>query len=77
VLNIEIISVPMGSEHTSFMIMRKNQWEDALFKSEDEKYEFDINLIHFKMVIKLLKKLDISDNPEKLIEEILKYRVLG
>jgi hypothetical protein len=29
------------------------------------------------MVIKLLKKLEISDNPEKLIEDILKYRVLG
>lgn len=66
----------MGTEHTSFMIMRKNQWEDALFKSEDEKYEFDINMIHFKMVIKLLQKLETSDNPTKIVEEILKYRVL-
>jgi paired amphipathic helix protein Sin3a len=33
--------VPCGSEHVSFDIMRKNQYEEALFKSEDEKYEFD------------------------------------
>ena len=48
ILNDEIVSVPHGSEHTSFIIMRKNEFEDALFKSEDEKYEFDLNLQHFK-----------------------------
>jgi histone deacetylase complex regulatory component SIN3 len=31
----------MGSEHVTFSIMRKNIYEEQLFKSEDEKYEFD------------------------------------
>lgn len=44
--------------------MRKNQYEDALFKSEDEKYEFDIHLMHFKIVINTLKKIEQCDNIE-------------
>ena len=44
VLNIEVVSVPYGSEHVTYSIMRRNQYEEALFKSEDEKYEFDLNI---------------------------------
>lgn len=39
VLNKKWISVPMGSEHFSFH--SKNQYEEALFKTEDERYEHD------------------------------------
>ena len=42
-----MVTVPHGSEDYSFTILRKNQYEDALFKSEDEKYEFDLNLLNF------------------------------
>ncbi len=41
IINTSIITVPMGSEHVTFSIMRKNIYEEQLFKSEDEKYEFD------------------------------------
>lgn len=58
VLNRDVVTVPHGSEHQSFIVMRKNQYEDALFKSEDEKYEFDLNLMHFKRVISLLTKAE-------------------
>ncbi len=30
------------SEDYSFKLMRKNQYEEALFRCEDDRYEFDI-----------------------------------
>lgn len=33
VLNDKWVSVPLGSEHVSFSIMRKNCYEDELFKN--------------------------------------------
>lgn len=39
ILNKRWVSVPMGSEHFSFHT--KNQYEEALFKTEDERYEHD------------------------------------
>lgn len=44
VLNTSVVSVPHGSEHQSFLIMRKNPYEEALFKNEDEKYENDLGV---------------------------------
>lgn len=34
IINLKWVLVPHGSEHTSFHTMRKNQYEDALFKVE-------------------------------------------
>jgi paired amphipathic helix protein Sin3a len=42
VLNDLWVSVPTGSEDFSLKIMRKNQYEDALFRCEDERYEIDM-----------------------------------
>lgn len=36
------VSVPTGSEDFSFKNMRKNQYEEALFKCEDERFEIDM-----------------------------------
>jgi paired amphipathic helix protein Sin3a len=36
------VSVPTGSEDFSFKIMRKNAYEEALFRCEDERYEVSI-----------------------------------
>ena len=52
VLNTTVVSVPYGTEHVTFSVMRKNCYEDALFKCEDEKYVADINVRIFKMFIK-------------------------
>lgn len=43
VLNDAWVSVPTGREEEfSFKITRKNQYEDALFRCEDERYEVDM-----------------------------------
>jgi histone deacetylase complex regulatory component SIN3 len=42
VLNDKWVSVPVGSEHEAFNVHSKNQFEEALIKSEDERYELDI-----------------------------------
>jgi len=55
ILNELIVTVPRGTEHKSFMIMRKNEYEEALFNSEDQKYELDISINHLKHFRKYLK----------------------
>lgn len=45
ILNHNWVSVPFGSEDQSFLIMRKNTFEEQLFKSEDERFEFDVNIL--------------------------------
>jgi paired amphipathic helix protein Sin3a len=42
IVNDKWVSVPMGSEDYSFLKMRKNPYEDALFKCEDDRYELDM-----------------------------------
>lgn len=42
VCNDAWVSVPTGSEDFSFKNMRKNQYEEALFKCEDERFEIDM-----------------------------------
>ncbi|KAJ9510671.1 hypothetical protein QJQ45_027522 [Haematococcus lacustris] len=42
VLNDQYVNVITGSEDYSFKLMRKNQYEEALFRCEDDRYEFDI-----------------------------------
>ncbi len=42
VLNDDWVSIPIGSEDSpSFKHMRKNQFEEALFKCEDDRFEVD------------------------------------
>lgn len=43
VLNDQWVSIPIGSEESySFKHMRKNQYEEALFKCEDDRFEIDM-----------------------------------
>jgi len=42
VLNDAWVSVTSGSEDYSFKHMRKNQYEEALFRAEDDRYELDM-----------------------------------
>ena len=40
---LQWVSIPIGSEESSsFKHMRKNQYEEALFKCEDERFEIDM-----------------------------------
>ncbi|KAF5839292.1 hypothetical protein DUNSADRAFT_1165 [Dunaliella salina] len=42
VLNDQYVNVITGSEDYSFKLMRKNQYEEALFRCEDDRYEFEM-----------------------------------
>lgn len=61
VLNTTWVSVPTGSEDFSFKSMRKNQYEEALFRCEDERYEVDMVIDNNVSTIRVL---------EPLVEEI-------
>lgn len=68
-LNNSWVSIPIGSEESySFKHMRKNQYEEALFKFEDEKFELDMLIDSNTSTIRVL---------EPLAEEILKAKALN
>lgn len=55
VLNDHWVSVTSGSEDYSFKHMRKNQYEESLFRCEDDRFELTINLyLSFKILILLV-----------------------
>ena len=50
------VSVPYGSEDFSFRHFRKNIFEDALFKCEDERFELDMATENACYTLRLLEK---------------------
>ncbi|KAA8533070.1 hypothetical protein F0562_033397 [Nyssa sinensis] len=62
VLNDHWVSVTSGSEDYSFKHMRKNQYEESLFRCEDDRFELDMLLesvnVTTKRVEELLDKID-------------------
>ncbi|KAK6281649.1 hypothetical protein POUND7_015474 [Theobroma cacao] len=68
VLNDHWVSVTSGSEDYSFKHMRKNQYEESLFRCEDDRFELDMLLesvnVTTKRVEELLEK--INNNTIKL-----------
>ncbi|GAU46092.1 hypothetical protein TSUD_135240 [Trifolium subterraneum] len=58
VLNDHWVSVTSGSEDYSFKHMRKNQYEESLFRCEDDRFELDM----------LLESVNVTN---KKVEEIL------
>ncbi|CAI8608395.1 unnamed protein product [Vicia faba] len=58
VLNDHWVSVTSGSEDYSFKHMRKNQYEESLFRCEDDRFELDM----------LLESVNVTN---KRVEEIL------
>ncbi|KAG7391744.1 Paired amphipathic helix protein Sin3b [Phytophthora pseudosyringae] len=57
VCNDSWVSVPTGSEDFSFKSMRKNQYEEALFKCEDERFEIDMVIEANASTISILEPL--------------------
>ncbi|CAH8251815.1 unnamed protein product [Arabidopsis lyrata] len=61
-LNDHLVSVTSGSEDYSFSHMRKNQYEESLFRCEDDRYEMDMLLGSVSSAIKhveiLLEKMN-------------------
>uniref|UniRef100_A0A7S2SFF8 Histone deacetylase interacting domain-containing protein n=1 Tax=Mucochytrium quahogii TaxID=96639 RepID=A0A7S2SFF8_9STRA len=57
VLNDTWVSVPLGSEDSSSKNHRRNQYEEALFKCEDDRYEIDMVIDSNKAAIRALEPL--------------------
>ncbi|XP_019170871.1 PREDICTED: paired amphipathic helix protein Sin3-like 3 isoform X2 [Ipomoea nil] len=64
VLNDLWVSVTSGSEDYSFKHMRKNQYEESLFRCEDDRYELDMLLESVKATTKRVEEVldKINDN---------------
>ena len=57
-LNNDWISVVTGSEHCSFKVTRKNQYEEQLFNCEDERFESDMAISSYTAAIEALEKIE-------------------
>ena len=55
-LNDQYISTTSGSEDFSFKASRKNNYEDALFRCEDERYE--VRTQSYRMLTACIAALD-------------------
>ncbi|KAK1606413.1 hypothetical protein QYE76_030086 [Lolium multiflorum] len=64
VLNDLWVSVTSGSEDYSFKHMRKNQYEESLFRCEDDRFEMDMLLESVKATIKRVEEFieKLQDN---------------
>ncbi|KAG2448373.1 hypothetical protein HYH02_006955 [Chlamydomonas schloesseri] len=60
VLNSEFVNVITGSEDYSFKLMRKNQYEESLFRCEDDRYEFEMAIERNMACLKRLKPLALA-----------------
>ncbi|KAK7252329.1 hypothetical protein RIF29_36192 [Crotalaria pallida] len=78
VLNDHWVSVTSGSEDYSFKHMRKNQYEESLFRCEDDRFELDMLLesvnVTTKRVEELLEKINRNmikgDSPIRIEEHL-------
>lgn len=74
VLNDAWISVPTGSEDGTFKNSRKNQYEEILFKCEDDRYELDMIIEQNLSAIKFLEDLLIQLS-EMSQEELSQFKI--
>ena len=56
-LNDDWVSLSTGSEDYSFKLFRKNQYEEALFRCEDDRYELDMAIEKTAATIEVLRPL--------------------
>ena len=62
VLNDTWVSFPSWSEDSQFVSSRKTQFEEAIYRTEDERFEFDLVLETNKDTIKVRNNVLISRN---------------
>eukprot|EP01132_Coremiostelium_polycephalum_P002155 gene2155-2654_t len=74
VLNDVWVSFPTGSEEYGFKSQRKNQYEEILFKCEDERFELDLVIELNSSTIRILDPILKSLNEMPEIEK-LKFRM--
>ena len=73
--------MPHGSEHYSYTQQRKNNYEEALFKVEDERFEFDININLYKRGLSIMNKIISQEKITKedqscLFKKIIDMKIL-
>ena len=56
-MNDQWVSIPQGSEDFSYKKLRKNIYEEQLFKCEDDRYELDMKIGYFGPTLELLEEL--------------------
>ena len=71
VLNNIWVSLPVGSEESyTFRHMRKNQYEEALFRTEDERFEIDMimdsNLCTIRVLEPIVEEIELLKQAEVL-----------
>ncbi|KAL6556145.1 suppressor of nup116-c lethal [Orobanche gracilis] len=71
VLNDHWVSVTSGSEDYSFKHMRKNQYEESLFRCEDDRFELDLLLESVSSASKRAEELYNNINENKISMEAL------
>ncbi|CAG9466619.1 unnamed protein product [Pedinophyceae sp. YPF-701] len=66
-LNDTWVNVISGSEDYSFKLMRKNQYEESLFRCEDDRYELDLVLEQNMSAIRAMKPLyeELENMPQE------------
>ncbi|KAE8689306.1 Paired amphipathic helix protein Sin3-like 2 [Hibiscus syriacus] len=69
VLNDHWVSVTSGSEDYSFKHMRRNQYEESLFRCEDDRFELDMLLESVSSTAKRVEDLLNSINENKISME--------
>ncbi len=67
VLNDTWVSAPTGSEDFGFKNLRKNQYEEMLFKCEDDRFELDLVIELNAATIRALERIlkSISEMSEE------------
>lgn len=79
VCNDSWVSVPTGSEDFSFKNMRKNQYEEALFKCEDERFEIDMvidaNACTISVLEPLAREIEVLKDKEGGEDKLWNYVV--
>eukprot|EP00005_Dracoamoeba_jomungandri_P004864 CAMPEP_0174252262 /NCGR_PEP_ID=MMETSP0439-20130205/1801_1 /TAXON_ID=0 /ORGANISM="Stereomyxa ramosa, Strain Chinc5" /LENGTH=1190 /DNA_ID=CAMNT_0015332775 /DNA_START=101 /DNA_END=3673 /DNA_ORIENTATION=+ len=74
VLNDKFVSVPTGSEDFGFKGTRKNEYEEVLFKCEDDRYELDLvielNASTLRALEAILKKISELTEEEAAVFQL-------
>ena len=69
VLNDQYVSVATGTEDLNFKTMRKNQYEESIFRAEDERFEMDTTIETNMATLQMLQPIQVEINalsePEK------------
>lgn len=74
VLNNELVSFPTWSEDSSFVGSRKNQYEEYMYRCEDERFELDVVIETNASTIRVLEGVAKKLNRMNA-EDVAKYRL--